>query len=103
MEAKAIGVALQFARDVGISDFIMEGDSLVVHNALCGHLSPPSSMASVISGELVFCGLFRRVDFSHIRRQGNKPTFIGKTCYMHCRLCIMDGRDALLLNASSYP
>ena len=37
VEAKVVEVAFQFARDVGISDFIMEGDSLTVNNALCGH------------------------------------------------------------------
>ena len=54
----------------------MEGDSLVVYNAMCGHSSPPSSVASVIPGVLGFCGLFRQVDFSHIRRQGNRPTHL---------------------------
>ena len=75
-EAKAVEVALQFARDVGISDFIMEVDSLIVYNALCGHSSPPSSVATIISGAIRFCGLFHRVEFSHIRRQGNKPAHI---------------------------
>ncbi|KAL0010030.1 hypothetical protein SO802_005138 [Lithocarpus litseifolius] len=70
VEAKAVEVALQFVRDVGISDFIMEGDSLVIYNALSGHSTPPSSVASVISSALAFCGLFHRVEFSHIRRQG---------------------------------
>ncbi|XP_065636023.1 uncharacterized protein LOC111983043 isoform X1 [Quercus suber] len=74
VEAKAVEIALQFAMDVGVYEFIMEGDSLVVYNALCGHSSPPSSVASVISGALDFCGLFRRVEFSHIRRQGPSQT-----------------------------
>ncbi|KAK9992106.1 hypothetical protein SO802_027091 [Lithocarpus litseifolius] len=72
VEAKAVEVALQFARDVGISDLIIEGDSFVIYNALSGHSTPPSSVASVISGALAFCVLFHRVEFSHIRRQGNK-------------------------------
>ena len=76
VEAKAAEVALQFARDVGISDFIMEMDSQIVYNALCGHSSPPSVVASVISGAIGFCGLFRQVDFSHIRRQGNTPAHL---------------------------
>ena len=76
VEAKAAEVALQFARDVGISDFIMEMDSLIVYNALCGQSSPPSAIALVISGAIGFCGLFRQVDFSHIRRQGNTPAHL---------------------------
>ena len=54
----------------------MEGDSLVVYNAMCGHSSPPSSVAAIISGAIGICGLFRRVDFSHIHRQCNKPAHI---------------------------
>ena len=42
----------------------------------CGQSPPPSSMASIISGALGFCGMFRQVDFSHIRRQGNKPAHL---------------------------
>ena len=34
VEAKAFEARLQFAKDVGIYDFIVEGDSLVVYNAL---------------------------------------------------------------------
>ena len=76
VEAKAVEVALQFARDVGILDFILEGDSLIVHNALCGLSPPPSLVAAIISGALGSCGMFRQVDFSHIRRQGNKPAHL---------------------------
>ena len=76
VEAKAVEVALQFARDVGISNFIMEGDSLIVYNALCGHSFPPSLVATIISGAIGFCGLFHWVEFSHIHRQGNKPAHI---------------------------
>ena len=76
MEAKAVKVALQFARDVGISDFIIEGDSLIVHKALYGLSPPPSSVSAIISGALGFYGMFRQVDFSHIRRQGNKSVHL---------------------------
>ena len=48
----------------------------MVYNALSGQSSPPSSVASVISGIHDFCGVFGRVDFSHIRRQGNKPVHL---------------------------
>ena len=45
VEAKAIEVWLQFAMDLLIQDFIMEGDSLVVFNALLEISSPPSLIA----------------------------------------------------------
>ena len=75
-KAKAFKVGLQFAMDVGIHDFILEGDSLLIHNALCGLSPPPSSVALVIRGMLMSCGAFYQVDFSHIRRQGNRPTHL---------------------------
>ena len=34
IEAKAVEVGLQFAKDLSIRDFILEGDSLFVINAL---------------------------------------------------------------------
>ena len=39
-EAKAFEAGLLFAKDVGVWDVILEGDSLVVYNALC-NISPP--------------------------------------------------------------
>ena len=75
-EAKAFEVGLLFAKDVKVRDIILEGDSLVVYNALCNISSPPSSIASVVQGILDMCGDFRSVSFSHIRRQGNIPTHI---------------------------
>ena len=57
-KAKAFEDGLQFAKDVGIHDFIIEGDSLIVYNAFCGHSSSPSFVASIISGMIVTCGAF---------------------------------------------
>ena len=48
VEAKAFEVGLEFARDVGVQDFILEGDSLVVYNALYGFSTPPSAIAFVV-------------------------------------------------------
>ncbi|KAL0006036.1 hypothetical protein SO802_013597 [Lithocarpus litseifolius] len=55
-EAKALEAGMQFARDVGIQDFILESDSLVLIRSLMGLSSPPSSVASVVQGLLEFCG-----------------------------------------------
>ena len=76
VEAKAFEAGIQFAKDVGIQDFIVEGDSLILYNALCGNTSPPSSVAAVVSGLTMMCGDLYRVDFSHIRRQGNRSTHL---------------------------
>ena len=75
-EVKAFEAGLLFAKDVRVWDVILDGDSLVVYNALCNFSPPPSSIASVVQGILDMCGNFRSVSFSHIRRQGNVPAHI---------------------------
>ena len=44
-KAKAFVARLLLARDIGIQDVILEGDSLVIYNALCEASLPPSSVA----------------------------------------------------------
>ena len=39
--AMAYETGLMFAKDIGIQDFIIEGDSLVIHHALCEASTPP--------------------------------------------------------------
>ncbi|XP_075665081.1 uncharacterized protein LOC142634682 [Castanea sativa] len=75
-EAKALEAGLQFDRDVGIQDFILESDSLLLICSLAGLSSPPSSMASVVQGLLEISGEFRKVAFSHVCRQGNRPAHL---------------------------
>ncbi|XP_050264256.1 uncharacterized protein LOC126708511 [Quercus robur] len=78
VEAKAFEARIRFAKDVGISDFTVEGDSLVVYNALCGHSNPPSFVAHIISGIIGNYGACSSIDFSHIRRQVS--SFVSKIC-----------------------
>ena len=54
IEAKAVEVGLQFAKDLSIRDFILEGDdSLLVINALKELSPPPSFVAAIISSSLL--------------------------------------------------
>ena len=76
VEAKAFEEGLLFAKDIGIQDFILEGDSLIIHKALSGLSPTPTSMDSLIVGIQAFCGEFHQVSFSHVRRQGNKPAHL---------------------------
>ena len=71
-EAMAYEAGLLFAKDIGIQDFIVEGDSLVIHHALCEASSPPSSIAAAVQGIQDLCRKFRGIEFSHVRGQGNK-------------------------------
>ena len=62
-EAKAFEAGLLLARDIGIQDVILEGDSLVIYNALCEVSLPPSSVASIVDGMWDLCKAFRRLNF----------------------------------------
>ena len=55
-EVKVWEEGVKFAREVGVYDFTLEGDSLVVFNALSGRSTPPVSVESVIRGILMVCG-----------------------------------------------
>ena len=70
-EAVAHEAGLVFAKDISIHNIILEGDSRIIHNALCETSNPPSSMAAVIQGMQDLCRDFCEVEFSHVRRQCN--------------------------------
>ena len=76
VEAVAYEQGLLFARDIGIHNFIIEGDSLIIHHALSEVSTPPSSVAAIIQGMQEMCKEFSGVMFSHVRRQGNKPAHL---------------------------
>ncbi|XP_030945884.1 uncharacterized protein LOC115970385 [Quercus lobata] len=75
-EAKAAEMGLQFAKDIGVRDIILEGDSLNVYRALQGLSTPPPSVDAVILGVQTACSEFRYVEFSHIRHEGNRPAHL---------------------------
>ncbi|XP_050248967.1 uncharacterized protein LOC126696240 [Quercus robur] len=75
-EAKAFEAGLLLARDIGIQDVILEGDSLVIYNALCEVSLPPSLVTSIVDGMRDLCKVFRRLEFSHVKRKGNRPAHL---------------------------
>lgn len=56
MEAKVFEAGLEFARDIGIHDVILEGDSLVLYNAFCGLSDSPATIAPIVGGVLTSYG-----------------------------------------------
>ncbi|XP_065638949.1 uncharacterized protein LOC136071499 [Quercus suber] len=50
VKAMAYKTGLIFAKDIGIHDFIVKGDSLIIHHAMCEFSNPPSSMIAVVQG-----------------------------------------------------
>jgi len=71
-EDMAYEQGLVFARDIGIHNFIIEGDSLIIHHDLCDSSNPSSSVAAVVQGMQEMCREFHGVMFSHVRREGNQ-------------------------------
>ena len=75
-KAKAFEAGLLLARDIGIQDVVLEGDSWVIYNALCEVSLPPSSVALIVIGMLDLCKAFRRIEFSHVKRKGNRSVHL---------------------------
>lgn len=50
VEAKAFEARILFAKDIGIQEFILEGDSIIIHTALCKTSNPPPLVEPVILG-----------------------------------------------------
>ena len=44
----------------------------MVYNALYGFSTPPSIIASIVRGILMSYGPLDRIDFSHVKMQGNR-------------------------------
>ena len=70
-EAMAYEQGLKFTRDIGIHNFIIEGDKLIIHHALCESSNPPSLVAAIVQGMQEMCREFHGVMFSNVRRQDN--------------------------------
>ena len=75
-ESKAIEAGLLFTQDIGIRDIVGESDSLVMVQALNGTSTPPFVVSAVVQGIRDLNKSFCRVEFSHIKRQENRPTYV---------------------------
>ncbi|XP_075633722.1 uncharacterized protein LOC142606223 [Castanea sativa] len=74
-EVVGVGVVIR-DNEVGVRDVVLEGDSMIVYNALCDFSPAPSSIAAVIQGIQDMSSDFRSVGYSHVRRQGNLPAHL---------------------------
>nr|POE53705.1 hypothetical protein CFP56_36866 [Quercus suber] len=76
VEAKAYEAGLLLARHLGLQDGVLEGDSLTISNALKRSTLSPTSVATVVEGIHELGAEIGVVNFSHVRRTGNKPAHI---------------------------
>ena len=70
-EAMAALFAVEFGRDIGVKDVIMEGDSLITVNAIRGESHKWSYYGHIIEDIKVVLSNFHRWEVGHIRREGN--------------------------------
>ena len=73
-EATAAREAVTFAREIGISDAEVEGDSLTICNALKNRYSIFVSISDIIDEAHLLAGAFQQISFSHVKRDGNRAT-----------------------------
>ena len=71
MEALVCRKAVQFAKDLGLQKVVIEGDSLVVINALSQGPDCLSSFGNVIDDILVLADDFQFCVFNHVKRLCN--------------------------------
>ncbi|XP_075655169.1 uncharacterized protein LOC142625383 [Castanea sativa] len=75
-ESMAIEARLLFAKDIDIRDIVVQSDSLILVKALNGTSVPPSAISVVVQGILDLSLSFRKVEFSHVKRQGNRSAHV---------------------------
>ena len=71
-EAKAYELGIMFAKDMRFHEIALEGDSVMVSNAIAGTSPPPSSIASVVYGISSLLSAFCRFSISHFGRKANQ-------------------------------
>ncbi|KAL0013454.1 hypothetical protein SO802_000523 [Lithocarpus litseifolius] len=72
VEAKAVEEAVNFARDIGIQDIIVESDSMVFCSALQKEVDVSPAIDNIIAGTLLQLQYFRKTDVKHTRKEGNR-------------------------------
>ena len=72
-EAKAIDVAITFAKDIGLQDVTFESNSSVLIGALLDKSKVPISIENIITCIHAKLQHFRQHQMLHVKREGNTP------------------------------
>ena len=76
IEAKAYEAGVLLARHLGLKNGVLEGDSLIISNALNQVSQAPTSVATIVEGIHFLSSDVGIVGYSHVRRAGNQPAHI---------------------------
>ena len=71
IEALATSKALEFARELGIADAVLEGDSQVVIMALNSKNTVLAPFGSLVQDSLTLSTGFSKLSYSHTKKEGN--------------------------------
>ena len=63
---------MQFAKDMGIHEFVLEGNSLIISNSLAERSLTPILVAPILYEIVSSLHVVRHVEFSHVRKQGSR-------------------------------
>ena len=72
-EAKAMDVAITFAKDIGLQDVTFESNSSVLIGALLDKSKVPISIENIITCIHAKLQHFRQHQMLHVKREGNTP------------------------------
>lgn len=71
-EAMAIRKAIQYAKSVGVEELVVESDCSRIVKALVSRVDTLTSCEAILMDCLDLCRDFKWVDFSFVRRTGNR-------------------------------
>ena len=102
IEALAASKALEFARELGIADAVLEGDSQVVMMALKSKTSVLAQFGLLMQDSLTLSTGFSKLSYSHTKREGNTVAHSLAKLAMNLTNCVIWMEDVPSDVLSSY-
>ena len=75
IQAMAASKALEFARELGITEVVLEGDSQVVMMALNSKSPVLAPYGSLVQDSVSLSNNFSKLSYSHTKREGNTVAY----------------------------
>ncbi|KAK9988324.1 hypothetical protein SO802_028563 [Lithocarpus litseifolius] len=72
IEALAVARALEFGKEIGITEAVLEGDSELIINSLKAGGKSIASVESLLQDAFVLSNCYSKLLYSHCRREGNR-------------------------------
>ena len=89
IEALAASKALEFARDLDVTDAVLEGDSLMVMSTLKLKNFGLAPFGLLLQDSVVFSSGFTKLSYSHTKREGNTVAHNLAKLAFNCTSCVI--------------